>query len=144
MSEAGDPRQDAHWSAVRAAATAPAPTPPGLVARVLTSVRGMRGKLLAEGIEVPQDGGTLRVGERAIVALTRQAGSEMGAAMGGIYVSAVSLEPGGLEVLIAVRYGIPASTMVERLRVRLAAELAQHLGSAAPPLSLHIVDVYRH
>jgi len=141
--DAGDPRDDPRWSMVRTAARAVVPTPPGLVARVLKSVRGARGKLHAEPVEFEQDGGRLLVGERALVMLARSLAVELGEHIGGVHVSAVALEADGLEVLATIRYGVPAE-VAELLRVRLADALTEQFGAAVPPVSVHVVDVHRH
>ncbi|OZM71072.1 hypothetical protein CFN78_21600 [Amycolatopsis antarctica] len=137
-----DPRDDPAWGLVRSAAAATVPTPPGLVSRVLRSVRGVRGRLHGEPVVVEQEGGRLHVGERALVLLTRTLATELGAAIGGVHVSAVALEPEGLEVLATVRFGVHADDAGAALRSRLAAALADQLGTTAPPVSVHVVDVH--
>lgn len=144
MSTGEDPRNDPRWDLVRAAARAPVPTPPGLIARVLSSVRGVRGRLLAEPLELRQHGGTLRISEKVIVLLARKLGADIGAEVGGIHVSAVAMEDGGLEVLLTVRYGVPAAEAADTLRRRLGETLADHLGRPAPPVNVHIADVHRN
>jgi hypothetical protein len=44
MTTVEDPRDDPRWELVRAAARRPVPTPYGLLARVLNSVQGVRGR----------------------------------------------------------------------------------------------------
>ncbi|SFQ60222.1 hypothetical protein SAMN05421810_110150 [Amycolatopsis arida] len=137
-----DPRDDPRWELVRAAARVPVPTPPGLIARVLRSVHGVRGRMTAVPLRIPQDGGLLTVSERAVVLLARRLGAELGRALGGVHVSAVAMEQGVLEVLLTVRYGVAAGEAAERLRVRLHEALAAQLGGAAPPVNVHIADVH--
>ncbi|WP_216205529.1 hypothetical protein [Amycolatopsis aidingensis] len=136
-----DPRQDPRWGLVEAAARVPVPTPPGLISRVLRSVHGLRGRRLADPLELEQEGGRLHVGERALVLFTRTLGSELGARL-GVHISAVALEPTGLEVLLTVRYGIAANEAAETLRGRLREALVAEFGPAAPPVSVHIADVH--
>ncbi|WP_116041070.1 hypothetical protein [Amycolatopsis palatopharyngis] len=142
MSTGEDPRDDPRWDLVRAAARAPVPTPPGLIARVLSSVRGVRGRLLAEPLELRQQGGMLRISERVVVILARKLGADIGAEVGGVHVSAVAMEDGGLEVLLTVRYGVPAAEAADALRRRLGEKLAEHLGRPGPPVNVHIADVH--
>ncbi|PXY28208.1 hypothetical protein [Prauserella muralis] len=142
MSAGADPLDDPRWEWVRAAARTPAPTPPGLVERVLRSVRGVRGTLLTEPLELEQDGGRLRVGERAVVVLARRRGAELAGEIGGVHVAAVALEPGGLDVLVTVRYGTPADEVAEALRRGLRDALVAEFGPVAPAVNVHITDVY--
>ncbi|PRX51337.1 hypothetical protein B0I33_101490 [Prauserella shujinwangii] len=144
MSAGGDPLDDPQWEWVRATARAPVPTPPGLIERVLRSVHGVRGGLPAEPLEIAQEGGRLRVGERAVVLLTRRLGADLAARIGGLHVSAVAFEAGVLEVVVTVEYGLGADTAAETLRIRLQAALRAELGPAAPAVNVHIADVYRN
>lgn len=137
-----DPREDPRWDLVRAASRVPVPTPPGLIARVLSSVRGARGHLHAEPLEIQQRGGMLRISERAVVMLARRLGADIGARVGGVHVSAVAMEGGGLEVLLTVRYGVPATEAAEALRRQLGERLAEQLGRPGPPVNVHIADVH--
>ncbi|WP_158894374.1 hypothetical protein [Amycolatopsis anabasis] len=138
-----DPRDDPRWELVRAAARRPVPTPYGLITRVLRSVQGVRGRLLAEPFELPLDGDRLRIGERVLVLLARRLGAELGRAIGGVHVSAVALEQNGLEVLATVRYGVAADEAAESLRHLLGEALAAQIGAGAPPVNVHIVDVHQ-
>ena len=137
-----DPRDDPRWELVRAAARTTVPTPPGLVARVLNSVHGLRGQLLPEPIEIPFDGGRLRVGGRVIVLIARRLGAEFARELDGVHVSAVALDADGLQVLIAVRYGVAADEAAALLRTRIREGLTDQLGAPAPPVHVHIVDVH--
>jgi hypothetical protein len=139
-----DPRDDPRWELVRAAARRPVPTPYGLIARVLRSVHGVRGRLRAEPMELPLDGDLLRIGERTLVLLARRLGAELARSIGGVQVAAVAMEDNGLEVLAIVRYGIAADEAAERLRARLREALGAQIGAAAPPVNVHIVDVHRN
>jgi hypothetical protein len=137
-----DPRDDPRWELVRAAARTTVPTPPGLVARVLNSVHGLRGQLLSTPIEIPFDGGRLRVSEWVIVQIARRLGAEIATELDGVHVSAVALEADGLQVLIAVRYGVAAGEAAALLRTRLHEGLTDQFGAATPPVHVHIVDVH--
>jgi hypothetical protein len=137
-----DPLRDPQWDLVRAAAGTPVPTPPGLVARVLRSVHGVRGTLLAEPLEYQQEHGRLQIGERALVLLTRRLGKELGASIGDVHVSAVGLEPDGLDVLVTVRYGVAATDVAARLRTRLTQALHAVVGPEVPTVNVHIADVH--
>ncbi|RZQ61351.1 hypothetical protein [Amycolatopsis suaedae] len=137
-----DPRQDPHWELVRAAAHQVVRTPPGLVSRVLRSVNGLRGRFGDEPIEIPQEGGTLRIGRRALVLLTRTHGADLAARIGGIHVSAVDFAEGALDVLVTLRYGVTGTTATAELRTRLRAVLTDVLGVDPPPVNVHIADVH--
>jgi hypothetical protein len=137
-----DPRDDPRWELVRAAARTTVPTPPGLVNRVLRSVRGVRGQFPTEPIDLPFEGGRLRVSERVVVVIARRLGAELARELDGVHVSAVALEAGGLQVLITVRYGVAAEEAAALLGTRLRDGLDALLGAPAPPVHVHIVDVH--
>ena len=84
----------------------------------------------------------LRISERVVVILARKLGADIGAEVGGVHVSAVAMEDGGLEVLLTVRYGVPAAEAADALRRRLGEKLAEHLGRPGPPVNVHITDVH--
>jgi hypothetical protein len=138
----GDPLDDPRWDLVRAAAGTTVRTPPGLVARVLKSVRGVRGQRLAAPLDIPLDGGLLRIGERVVVLLARRLGAELARKLGGVHISAVALEADGLQVLVTVRYGVAADETAMVLCSRLREALTDQLGIPAPPVHVHIVDVH--
>ncbi|MFI9451420.1 hypothetical protein [Amycolatopsis sp. NPDC052450] len=139
MSE--DPRDDPRWEQVRAAASRPVPTPPGLVERVLRSVGGARGKHTTAPLDLPSAGGKTQVSERALVLMTRKLAAEIGRDLGGVHVSAVALEEDVLQVLVTVRFGVEA-TVADVLRRRVGAALTGQLGSAPPAINVHVVDVH--
>ncbi|MER7860168.1 hypothetical protein ABTX61_13765 [Amycolatopsis japonica] len=139
MSE--DPRDDPRWQQVRAAASRPVPTPPGLVERVLRSVGGVRGGHTTAPLDLPSSGGKTQVSERALVLMTRSLAAEIGRELGGVHVSAVALEEDVLQVLVTIRFGIEAG-VAELLRHRLGAALSGQLGSAPPTINVHVVDVH--
>ena len=118
MSE--DPRDDPRWQQVRAAASRPVPTPPGLVERVLRSVGGARGRHTTAPLDLPSSGGKTQVSERALVLMTRSLAAEIGRELGGVHVSAVA----------------------DLLRHRVSAALTGQLGSAPPAINGHVVDVH--
>jgi hypothetical protein len=109
---------------------------------VLQSVQGLRGQLLPAPIDLPFEGGRLRVSERAVVLIARRLGAELTRELDGVHVSAVALEPDGLQVLITVRYGVAADEAAALLRTRLRDGLGDLLGAPAPPVHVHIVDVH--
>ncbi|MCU1682428.1 MAG: hypothetical protein JWQ81_3167 [Amycolatopsis sp.] len=139
---AGDPRQDPQWDLVRAAARATVPTPPGLIARVLRSIGGVRGTTSAKPLEFEVDGDRVRVDERVVVLLARRLGADLGREIGGVHLSAVALEDIGLQVLITVGYGVVADKAAALLSTRLRAALTKQLGEPAPPVHVHVVDVH--
>jgi uncharacterized alkaline shock family protein YloU len=54
----------------------------------------------------------------------------------------VALDADGLQVLIAVRYGVAADEAAALLRTRIREGLTDQLGAPAPPVHVHIVDVH--
>lgn len=138
----GDPLDDPRWELVRAVARTTVPTPPGLVARVLKSVQGVRGHRLASGLEIPFESGRLRIGERVIVLLARRLGTELARKLGGVHIAAVALEGDDLQVLVTVRYGVAAGEAAGALRSGLHEALTEQLGTPAPSVHVHIVDVH--
>lgn len=138
-----DPRTDPAWNLVRAAADHPLPPPPGLVDRVLRSVNGARGRLSSEPLAVRQDRGWLRVRERALVALCRQAGVESAQRIGGVAISAVGMTDDGFVVEIAVRFGVAADVAAERLRADVHQRVTDLVGLPIGPVNVVVVDVRR-
>lgn len=138
-----DPREDPRWELVRAAARAPVTTPPGLIERVLRSVNGMRGRLLAEPVAVEQAGGSLVIGERALVLLCRKLAVQAAREIGGLHVWATALDRDGFEVLVAVRYGMPAGAAADRLGRDVHRRMTDMVGARVPVVNVHIADVHR-
>ncbi|WP_340683202.1 hypothetical protein LCL61_32025 [Amycolatopsis coloradensis] len=136
-----DPRDDPRWQQVRAAASRPVPTPPGLVERVLRSVGGVRGKHTTAPLDLPSSGGKTQVSERALVLMTRNLAAEIGRELGGVHVAAVALEEDVLQVLVTIRFGVEAA-VADLLRHRVSAALTGQLGSAPPTINVHVVDVH--
>ncbi|KZB80637.1 hypothetical protein [Amycolatopsis regifaucium] len=136
-----DPRDDPRWEQVRAVASRPVPTPPGLVERVLRSVGGVRGGRTTPPLDLPSAGGKTQVSERALVLMTRKLAAEIGRDLGGVHVSAVALEDDVLQVLVTVRFGVEAAA-ADLLRRRVTEALTGQLGSAPPTVNIHVVDVH--
>ncbi|CCH29220.1 hypothetical protein ABZ816_38395 [Actinosynnema sp. NPDC047251] len=128
------------WAAVRETAVTPVPTPPGLVTRVLAAVHGVRPRLGSTPVEFDQDGGRVRVSERAVLAVCRQLAVELAAEL-GLHVRGTDVEDGQLQVLVAARYPAPAIAAADDLRSRLAHDLVAHLGDAAPVVHVHLIDI---
>lgn len=128
------------WEAVRETAVTPVPTPPGLVTRVLAAVHGVRPRLGSTPVEFDQDGGRVRVSERAVLAVCRQVAVEAAAGL-GLHVRGTAVEDGHLQVLVVARYPAPAIAAADELRSTLAAELLDHLGDAAPVVHVHLIDI---
>lgn len=133
---------DREWDQVRKAADAPVLTPPGLVDRVLASVHGLRGRITAEPVELDQEGGTLRISQRAVLTLARRLATDFAAQHRGVHIRAVAGDDDGIQVLMAVRYPAPANDLATELRGHLGHRLAQELGHGAPVVSVHVVDVH--
>jgi hypothetical protein len=139
---ADDPWHDPQWDLVRATAHTTVPTPPGLVARVLRSINGVRGRAFSKPLEFPLDGDRLQVAERVVVLLARRLGAEIGREIGGVHLSAVALEENGLQVLVTVDYGVVADKAAALLNSRLGTALTDQLGAQVPPVNVHVVDVH--
>ncbi|AHH96003.1 hypothetical protein GCM10010174_51290 [Kutzneria viridogrisea] len=136
------PELRARWELVRQAAQAPVLTPPGLVDRVLASVRGLRGQIAAEPVEVDQERGKLRISQRTVLILARRLAGDFASAHGSVHVRAVAGDEEGLQVLVAVRFGVPVGELADQLRTHLRQGLARELGEGVPPISVHVVDVH--
>ncbi|MEV0675782.1 hypothetical protein AB0I60_04575 [Actinosynnema sp. NPDC050436] len=128
------------WSAVRETAVTPVPTPPGLVNRVLAAVHGVRPRLGGTPVEFGQEGGRVRVSERAVLAVCRQLAVDAATPL-GLHVRGTAVEDGQLQVLVTAKYPSPAITAADDLRTTLARELLTHLGDAAPVVHVHLIDI---
>lgn len=136
-----DPRQDPRWVWVQQAARVPVATPPGLVERVLTSVRGTRGQS-ARPVVLEQDRGEVRVADWAVERLARGRSDEVAEALGGLRISHVGWDNKAMTVRVRVRYGVAAVEAAERLRAAVAEQLAAQLGASAPAVRVNVADVY--
>jgi uncharacterized alkaline shock family protein YloU len=135
MAREEDPERDPRWDAVRAAARRRVPTPPGLVDRVLRAVARDR-----TAVDVPGEAGGLRVTERAVGRLAGTIAADR--APEGVRITALAVEDDVVEVLVSVRFGVPAGEAAEVLRQELTAELTRRLG-VATTVNVHVVDVHR-
>ncbi|RKT53501.1 anti-sigma factor family protein [Saccharothrix australiensis] len=131
---------EARWAAVRQVAVTPVPTPPGLVSRVLAAVHGVRPRPGSPPVEFDQDGGRVSVSERAVLAVCRRLAVDLATRL-GLHVRGTAVADGGLQVLVAARYPMPAVAVSEELRAQLAHELRAQLGDAAPVVHVHLIDI---
>ncbi|SDM73262.1 anti-sigma factor [Allokutzneria albata] len=129
------------WSPVRAAAAAPVELPEGLLSRVLGVVRGMRENAFAEPAEMAQEGGTLQISGRALLALARGHVADLLLDLPGVHLRGLSTADGVIRVEIAVRYGIPATEVADRLARGLEERLRASAGPVAPGTAVEVVDV---
>jgi hypothetical protein len=132
---------DGRWDLVRRLASTPLPTPAGLVSRVLTSVRDLRPRRFAPGVELAEPGGSLRVGAPAVVLLGRQLFREFAAERREIALRTLAVAEDGLQVRVALRYGTPIAEVAAELREWLSSGLRMHLGDAVPAIHVHVDDV---
>lgn len=129
------------WTAVRAAASSPVRTPPGLAARTLATLRAVHAGLEGRHVEVVQQGGLLRVSDQVVVLLARQVAVDLARQFGGVRVRGLAGGQDGLQLRLAIRYGLPLLEVGRRLQRTLRAALEASLGAGTPPVSVEVVDV---
>ncbi|WP_156754351.1 Asp23/Gls24 family envelope stress response protein [Actinokineospora pegani] len=129
----------AEWSLVRAAAEIPVPPPPGLAGRALAAVRSARGAV--GSVEVPQEGGVLRVSEQVVAFVAREAAREFLAATGGGRARSTTVRDGTVSFGLAVRFGVAAVEVAEGLRAHVRLALSAHLADRLPEVTVEVVDV---
>lgn len=135
------PELDRSWGLVRRSASMPIAPPDGLAERAVATVRGLRGGVGAGSRELEQDRGRLRIDRRAVLAMTRQACSDILSAHPGVYLRGVSGDVDEVRVDLAVRYPLPAREPVASVRAELDRALRDVLGAAAPAVSARLVDI---
>ncbi|GGS50245.1 hypothetical protein [Actinokineospora fastidiosa] len=128
-------RLDNHWDDVRAAAATPPPAPPGLAERMVDVLRGVRGTGgtyhgVAEGV---------RVADHVVVMVVRRVAADAVAGLG--HVRAVRTEADTIHIGLAVRYGVAADALAERVRASVLAGLAERVGPVATGVDVRVVDV---
>lgn len=129
------------WSAVRSAANRRVRTPPGLVGRTLSTVRAVRGGLTGRHAEATQPGGVVRIAESAMMLLARRMARDVVDGLAGVRFRGLSGDLDGLQVRVAVRYGMALAEVTTRVRHEVGAALESTLGAAAPPLDVLVDDV---
>lgn len=132
---------DNSWAMVRRSADIPVQPPDGLVERSLATVRGLRGGVGAGSRELDQEGGVLRITAPAVLALTRQACSDILSARPGMYLRRTSGDVDQVQVDLVVRYPLPARDLAASVQAELDRALRAVLGAAAPSVSAQVVDV---
>jgi uncharacterized alkaline shock family protein YloU len=129
------------WSAVRSAANRRVRTPPGLVGRTLSTVRAVRGGLTGRHAEATQPGGVVRIAESAMMLLARRMARDVVDGLRGVRFRGLSGDLDGLQVRVAVRYGMALAEVTTRVRHDVGAALESTLGAAAPPVDVLVEDV---
>ena len=129
------------WSAVRSAANRRVRTPPGLVSRTLSTVRAVRGGLTGRHAEATQPGGVVRIAESAMMLLARRMARDVVDGLAGVRFRGLSGDLDGLQVRVAVRYGMALAEVTTRVRHDVGAALESTLGAATPPLDVLVEDV---
>lgn len=129
------------WSAVRSAAHRPVRIPPGLVGRTLSTVRAVRGGLIGRHAEATQPGGVVRIAESAVVLLARRLARDVVDGLAGVRFRGLSGDVDGLQVRVAVHYGLALAEVATRVRHDVSAALESTLGAAAPALDVLVEDV---
>lgn len=135
------PELDRSWGLVRRSAGIPVAPPDGLVERAVATVRGLRGGVGAGSRELEQDSGRLRITRQAVLALTRQACSDILSAHPGVYLRGVSGDVDEVRVDLAVRYPLPARELTATVQAELDRALCDLLGAAVPAVSARLVDI---
>ncbi len=129
------------WTTVRAAASSPIRVPPGLVARTVATLRAVRGGLDGWHVEVVQQGGLLRVSDQVVVLLARQIAVDLARQFGGVRVRGLAGGQDGLQLRLAIGYGLPLLEVGRWLQRMLRTALEASLGAGAPQVSVEVVDV---
>ncbi|MDQ3599767.1 MAG: hypothetical protein M3408_00590 [Actinomycetota bacterium] len=129
------------WSAVRSAANRRVRTPPGLVGRTLSTVRAVRGGLTGRHAEATQPGGVVRIAESAMMLLARRMARDVVDGLAGVRFRGLSGDLDGLQVRVAVHYGMALAEVTTRVRHDVGAALESTLGAATPPLDVLVEDV---
>ncbi len=130
------------WTTVRAVAARPVQPPPGLVARTVTTLRAVRGGVGGRQLEVVQQGGLLRVSDQVVMLLARQVAVDLAWQFGGVRVRGLAGGHDGLQLQLAIRYGLPLLEVGRRLQRTVRAALEASLGAGTPPVSVEVVDVF--
>ena len=136
------------WAAVHQVATSAVAVPPELVGRTISTLRALRGPSTTDHVVIQQSGGTTRVKASVVVILTRALATDLLASYrhsrggsGTARILAVRGTHEALSVDVALPYGEPVLQVADWLRGQLGALLDQHLGSAAPRVTVHVADV---
>jgi uncharacterized alkaline shock family protein YloU len=129
------------WAAVRSAARRPVRTPPGLVGRTLSTVRAVRGGLVGRHAEVTQPGGVVRIAESTMVLLARRMARDVVGSFSGVRFRGLSGDVDGLQVQVAVHYGMVLAEVANRVRRDVGGALENSFGAATPPLEVLVEDV---
>ncbi len=125
------------WTAVRQASGQPVETPPRLVPRVLARLRA-EASAGTDRLEIPGDRGRLRIGPAVLVDLARRSA----ATVPGVRPRTGRFGGGRLTLQIAVRTDTPLPVVVPEVHRRVAEDLGRTLGVPAPPLDVHVADVW--
>jgi uncharacterized alkaline shock family protein YloU len=129
------------WSAVRSVANRLVRTPPGLVGRTLSTVRAVRGGLVGRHAEVTQPGGVVRIAESTMVLLARRMARDVVGSFSGVRYRGLSGDVDGLQVQVAVHYGMVLAEVANRVRRDVGGALENSFGAATPPLEVLVEDV---
>ena len=129
------------WSAVRSAAHRPVRIPPGLVGRTLSTLRAVRGGLVGRHAEATQPGGVLRIAESAVVLLARRLARDVVDGLAGVRFRGLSGDVDGLQLRVAVHYGMVLAEVTARVQHDVGAALELTLGAASPALEVLVDDV---
>ncbi len=132
---------DHSWGPVRRSASVPVQPPDGLVERAVATVRGLRGGYGAASRRLDQEGGALRITPVAVLALTRQACSDIVSTYPGVYLRGVGGEVHEVRVDLVVRYPLPARELAASVQADLGRALRAVLGVAAPAVAARVIDV---
>ncbi|MFC5287840.1 hypothetical protein ACFPM7_12325 [Actinokineospora guangxiensis] len=126
---------DADWSGVREAARERPRTPPGLADRALGALSGVRAAPgsyhdIADGV---------RVADRVVVLIARRAAADALDGLGS--VRDVHTGQNKVHIGLAVRWGVAADTLAERVRTAVLAALANQVGPVVSAVDVQVNDV---
>ncbi|MFC7613920.1 hypothetical protein ACFQV2_10535 [Actinokineospora soli] len=126
---------DGRWADVRAAADERPAAPAGLADRVIDALRGVRG---TPGTYHGVDDG-VRVADRVVVLVARRLAADAAAGLG--HVRAVRADGDTLHIGLAVRWGVAADTLAERVRSAVLTGVATQVGPVVSAVDVQVVDV---
>lgn len=129
------------WGLVRRSASVPVQPPDGLIERTLGTVRRLRGGHGAGTKEFAQDRGSLRIAAHVVLALSRQACSDILTTYPGVTLRSCSGGSDEVRVDLVVGYPLAARELAVSVQAELARALDALLGVAAPLVSAQVVDV---
>lgn len=135
-------RLERQWLEVRSAAALPVRPPAGLAGRIVHRLAVAGGREPA-WLELPSDGGRLRVSAGVLAVLAEAVLAEDAAPAGADVACLGSRYDGArITVEVALRFGSAGPVAVGLVRAAVRRGLRELLGEAPPPVDVRVVDVW--